>query len=60
MVKSVEYNEKTGTLKVKHHNGNIDKYFLVPPTVYEKYFECESADEFFRKFIKGKFPHSSI
>ncbi len=55
MVKSVEYNEKTGTLKATHHDGNIVCYHLVSPKVFDKYLDCKSPDEFIRRFIQGQF-----
>lgn len=60
MVKSVKYNEQVGTLDVEYRNGSINRYYLVTPKVFEKYFDCKSADEFVRKFIEGNFPSRPI
>lgn len=52
----LEYDEKKGILDVKDSNGEIKRFYLVTPEIYDKRYESQNLNEFIRKHVIGRCP----
>ncbi|RYY41475.1 MAG: KTSC domain-containing protein [Chitinophagaceae bacterium] len=58
-IHKVDYLESEKTLEIGFRDGNVFRYYNVPPRmwrVFQLYLECEgSAGSFFNEYIKSQF-----
>lgn len=63
-IHKVAYNEKEKSMEIEFRNGNVYRYYNVPPRmwkVFQLYIECEgSAGTFFNEYIKRQFTSEKI
>ena len=52
-IKSVGYDEKTSTLEIEFHRGNIYQYNPITKEGYEAMMKAESPGKFFHANIKN-------
>jgi hypothetical protein len=60
----MDYHEAEKTLEIEFRNGNIYRYYHVPPRmwrVFQLYVECEgSAGAFFNEYIKSQYTSEKL
>jgi YD repeat-containing protein len=63
-IHKMDYHEAEKTLEIEFRNGNIYRYYHVPPRmwrVFQLYVECEgSAGAFFNEYIKSQYTSEKL
>ena len=54
-VRSIGYDDTTGTLEVEFHSGGIYQYFEVPETVYATLMRASSKGRYLNDHIKDSY-----
>lgn len=54
-IAAISYDEKTSTLRIIFHAGNIYDYHGVPKILAEQFIATPSKGRFYAKMIKGRF-----
>ena len=57
---SVGYSQKTATLELEFHGGNVYQYFTVPVAIYAALMKADSKGAFFHRAIKAAYPCSRL
>lgn len=55
-INSIGYDEKSRTLEIEFHTGNVYQYSGVEIRLYNQLINASSKGSFFHRFIKDRFP----
>lgn len=56
-IQSVGYDPAAHVLEVEFHNGNVYRYFDVPPLTYDEFIHAHSLGRYLNFQIKERFPY---
>lgn len=56
-IRSVGYDPAAHVLEVEFHNGNVYRYFDVPPLTYDELIHARSLGRYLNFRIKEQFPY---
>lgn len=56
-IQSVGYDPAAHVLEVEFHNGNVYRYFDVPPLTYDEFIHARSLGRYLNFRIKERFPY---
>lgn len=59
-LKSVGYDQTSGTLEVEFHRGGTYQYSAVPPTVYDALLAAPSLGSFFAQHIRWTYQYRRL
>jgi hypothetical protein len=63
-IHKVDYDEKEKAMQIEFRNGNVYRYYNVPPRmwkIFQLYIECEgSAGSFFNEYIRENFTSEKL
>ncbi|MGK6352625.1 KTSC domain-containing protein [Parapedobacter sp. DT-150] len=60
VVKHIEYNEDSNTLKITFQTGAVYTYYEVPASVHIGLRQARSKGRYFNKYISGQFPFQRL
>lgn len=56
VIASVGYEPESALLEVEFRNGDVYRYFAVPPSVHHALLEADSPGTYFNKHISDRYP----
>ncbi len=59
-IRSIGYDEASGTLEVEFHNGSIYQYYEVPEIVYRNLMHASSKGSYLHRHIRGRYPFQRV
>lgn len=59
-IKSVAYDQATGSMDVRFHSGGVYRYHGVPPATHTKLMTAKSKGGFLDRGIVGKFKTTQL
>lgn len=59
-VASVGYDPQTAELEIEFTNGDVYRYFAVPPSVHRDLMAADSHGRFFQRRIRDRYPTRQV
>lgn len=60
LIKAIDYNPATRTLRVEFKHGTVHLYTDVPKKVHEALINARSIDTFLKRNIRSRYPYYRI